>query len=65
MTIDIIKELHRISNELADMIRQEQDDKCNGLLVDCYDAVGAALVVENELAHDEPEEPMGKPVPMD
>jgi hypothetical protein len=27
MTIDIIKELHRIQNELAAMIAQEQDGK--------------------------------------
>ena len=48
MTIDIIKELHRITGELASMIAQEQNDKINSALVDMYDAAGMALKLLNE-----------------
>ena len=63
--LDIIKELHKMSGELATMIAQEQEDVANGLLVDCYDAVGAALVKQNENAYDEPENPIASKVGMD
>lgn len=68
MNINIIKELHRISNELADMIVQEQDDEANGFLVDMYDAAGSALKRLNEkvcaeFQNDNP--PNAMPVPMD
>lgn len=68
MTIDIIRELHRIQNELVAMIAQEQDDEANGFLVDMYDAAGAVLKRLNEKAYakfqdDQPSIATG--VPMD
>lgn len=48
MTIDIIKELHRITGKLASMIAQEQDDAINNALVDMYDAAGMALKLLKE-----------------
>ena len=67
MSIDTIKELHRIAGELADLVAREQDDTTNGLLCDAYDNVCAATRRLNEKAHEEFQsdtQPNGTPVPM-
>ena len=67
MQIDTIKELVKITGELASMIAQEQEDAINSALVDMYNNAGMALKLLNErdwaeFQDDTP--PNAPPVPM-
>ena len=65
LPLDIEAVLAAVIATLAKAIKQEQNDMLNGRLCDLHDEADALHDEYVEAAHDEPEEPMGKKVPMD